>query len=528
MMLDKGITVISFLLNISLKGGLFIIICLAAYALARGFSPRFRHAILLLAAASFILIPVVSWVVNVILIFITTDHMANSVNVFAAPVLDTMKRGFIELPRQVDVTALLQPSGQTVGGPHWSIWVMLIWGIGAVGGLVRILVGKISLRHLNRTSGFEDERLMGFMQKVKRKMGITRRVRLSISRSYSQPAAFSWRRPVVLLPAQARSWPIKQLEAVFTHELTHIRQWDCLTRDLARVICALFWFIPFTWIVYARLKNEQEKICDQNVILHGARPADYAEQLLHLAKENMLKRVFAHAFIPMVERKVLRSRIEFILKMRNIFNANATGRLLPALLLCALVLMVPFSVVNPVVITSDTDILAELKNTVTLDNSMDISHLPYEIKSNLKAFPVVWPVLEGLGQAESGRFINDNQSMRIELRKWDYGVVVAVADGVIEDINNRFNNMYEIVIRHKNNIQSVYSLVEPCENIQVGDSVCQGDLVGYFVMNKMKNDTYFSSMQYKKYIDFALKTDSTYINPLQALLTFNKRLYMKY
>jgi hypothetical protein len=47
-------------------------------------------------------------------------------------------------------------------------------------------------------------------------------------------------------------------------------------------------------------------------------------------------------------------------------------------------------------------------------------------------------------------------------------------------------------------------------------------------MNKMKYDTYFSSKHYKKYIDFALKTDRTYINPMQAMYTFNKRLYMKY
>jgi beta-lactamase regulating signal transducer with metallopeptidase domain len=528
MAVDKCITLFSFLLNISLKGCLLIAISLVGYFTLKDLSPRLRYAVLLVGLLSLALIPVVSWIINTVYIFITTNHMTGSYNVYASPVLDTIRRGIIEIPRQVDVTTLLKPSRGLVGGVHWSIWFLLIWAGGAVGFLLRILAGKLSIWYVNRASGFRDTGLEHLMCEVKRKLGVTRGVRLVCSHKYTQPAAFSWLRPMVLLPAQARSWTAKQLKPVFTHELSHIKHYDCLVRDIGRIICALFWFIPLIWVAYNRMKNEQEKICDMNVVHFGSQPVDYAEQLLLLAKENSARRFFTYAFIPMVGARVLCSRIEYILQVKRFFNIKNTDKMLPLLYLCAGVLFTLFAAINPFVTKSDIDVLEQLKNTVSLESSMDIQKLPYEIKSDLKAFPVVWPVLEGLGKAEPGKFIDDNQSMRIAVGKWDYGVVVAVADGVIKDINCQFNNIYQIVIEHKHTIYSVYSLVEPCENIKIGDSVCQGDLIGYFVMNKMKSDTYFSSKHYKKYIDFALKTDRTYINPMQAMYTFNKRLYMKY
>jgi hypothetical protein len=181
---------------------------------------------------------------------------------------------------------------------------------------------------------------------------------------------------------------------------------------------------------------------------------------------------------------------------------------------------------------SDVEILAELKNIVYLDKSMNITCLPEEVKTNLRTFPVLWPVLEGLGKAEPGRFIDDKQSMRIELGKWDYGIVVAVAEGVVKKIehycSSKDKTTCKVVIQHKNNISSVYSPVDVCENIKVGDWVCQGDLIGYLYKNMNATEKHYVLNYYKKYLDFALKKDADYINPLQVLHTFNERLYFDY
>ncbi|MBN1797584.1 MAG: peptidoglycan DD-metalloendopeptidase family protein [Spirochaetales bacterium] len=530
---DKTAIIFSFLLNISFKGGICLLISIIFYVLAKERSPKLKHTILFTAILSFIFIPIVSQLINYIFLFLTTNHFAGSSHAFSSPVFDTLHRGIIEIPRQAEITALLTPAQGYKAGTHWSIWFLLIWGVGFFAMLLRVIVGKLSLCYLNRTASSRNEDLEEYLQTIKQEMGIKRNVRLLFSHRYQQPAAFSWIRPTILLPKIAKNWSYKQLRPVLIHELTHISRFDCLTRDITQIVCSLFWFIPFVWIAYGKLKDEQEKISDTNVITFGSKPTDYAEQILFLAKDSIIKKVYTYAFIPIITKQLLQSRIEYVLRIKSLFNKRISNKLLFIFSLCSLLLLIPISTINPFVMESDVEILAELKNTVCLEKSMNISGLPYEIKSNLKSFPVVWPVLEGLGDAEQGKFIDDNQSMRIQLSKWDYGIVIAVAEGIIKEIrsicNTKYGIMYKVIIEHKNNIYSVYSPVELCENnIKVGDRVCQGDLVGYFYKHKSESETYYSSNYYKKYIDFALIKDADYINPLQALLTFNKRLYIAY
>ncbi len=525
---DKTAIIFSFLLNISLKGSICLIISIIFFVLAKDLSPKLKHTILFTAILSFIFIPIVSQLINFIFLFLTTNHISESYYMFSSPVLDTLHRGFIEIPRQADITALLKPTQGYKAETHWSIWFLLIWGVGFIMMMLRVFAGKLSIWYINRTSAFRDSNLENYLQFIKQEMGIKREVRLLLSDYYQQPAAFSWIQPAILLPGRAKHWSQKQLKPVLIHELTHINQFDCFTRDVARFICALFWFVPFIWIAYSKLKDEQEKTCDITVIQFGSKPTDYAEQLLFFAKDSIMKKIYTYAFIPMTTKRILQSRIEYVLRIKDYINKKISHKLLLIFSLCSLLLLIPISTINPFIMESDVEILAELKNSVCLEKSMNITGLPYEIKSNLRSFPVVWPVLEGIGDAEPGKFIDDNQSMRIQLGKWDYGIVIAVAEGVLKEVELCFNKSYKVIIEHKNNIYSVYSPIDLCENIKVGDRVCQGDLIGYFYKNKVYHESFYSSNHYKKYIDFALKTDSDYINPMQALLTFNKRLYITY
>ncbi len=88
-----------------------------------------------------------------------------------------------------------------------------------------------------------------------------------------EPGVFGILRPVLLLPEGItdRLTPA-QLEAVIAHELCHVRRRDNLTAAIHMVVETVFWFHPLVWWIRARLVEERERACDEEVLRAG-RPA---------------------------------------------------------------------------------------------------------------------------------------------------------------------------------------------------------------------------------------------------------------
>lgn len=99
------------------------------------------------------------------------------------------------------------------------------------------------------------------------------------------PGPLTWGlwRPVVLLPAAAKTWAPSALDAILAHERAHIRRMDWGAHLAARSVAALFWFHPGVWWAAARLAAEAEHAADDAALAGGARPSDYAALLLSMA-----------------------------------------------------------------------------------------------------------------------------------------------------------------------------------------------------------------------------------------------------
>jgi bla regulator protein blaR1 len=100
-----------------------------------------------------------------------------------------------------------------------------------------------------------------------------------------EPGVFGIRKPVLLLPEgiTERLTPL-QLEAVFAHELCHVRRRDNLTATIHMVVEAIFWFHPLTWWIRERLVEERERACDEEVLRVAKNPQVYAEGILNVCR----------------------------------------------------------------------------------------------------------------------------------------------------------------------------------------------------------------------------------------------------
>lgn len=108
---------------------------------------------------------------------------------------------------------------------------------------------------------------------------------LCFSAEIAGPVVLGLFSPVILLPTSAAAWSPERLEAALLHERSHVRRRDGLVLLLARVVCALYWFLPLAWWLASRLRRECELVADETVIAAGVRPSTYAEHLLAIARD---------------------------------------------------------------------------------------------------------------------------------------------------------------------------------------------------------------------------------------------------
>jgi bla regulator protein blaR1 len=152
--------------------------------------------------------------------------------------------------------------------------------------------------------------------------------RLVLSHSNLEPGAFGVFRTVVCLPAGiADRLDDSELEAILAHELCHIRRRDNMTAAIHMAVEAIFWFHPLVWWLGARLTEERERACDEEVVRMGGEPQVYAEGILKVCEFYLASPVACAAGVTGGE---LKKRIEGIMTNRFARNLSFGKRLMLA------------------------------------------------------------------------------------------------------------------------------------------------------------------------------------------------------
>jgi bla regulator protein blaR1 len=100
-----------------------------------------------------------------------------------------------------------------------------------------------------------------------------------------EPGVFGLFRPVLLLPEGITEHLMPaHVEAIVAHELCHVRRRDNLAAAMHMAVEAIFWFHPLVWWIGARLVEERERACDEEVLRLGSEPEVYAESILKICQ----------------------------------------------------------------------------------------------------------------------------------------------------------------------------------------------------------------------------------------------------
>ena len=204
-------------------------------------------------------------------------------------------------------------SESLLGYPHWSFWIFAIWFAGAALVVCRLTIGAVgSYMIIALADKDTSPEWVELLHLYAKEAGLGRQIRLMSSRHLTLPKTGGIIWPVIVLPAEARGWETRRLEAVLRHELAHIRRWDILTLMVSRFACALNWFNPLFWYAHLRLRNEMERACDDSVIAAGTKPSAYALHMTEIARSFQSPRP-AWAAAAMAHRSSLKDRLMSIL-----------------------------------------------------------------------------------------------------------------------------------------------------------------------------------------------------------------------
>ncbi len=137
----------------------------------------------------------------------------------------------------------------------------------------------------NDAAPLREGREVEALRRMERAAGIRNRTEIRLSRAPIEPGIFGIARPILLWPEGISiHLADTQLDAILTHEVRHIRRQDNLAAAIHMVVEAIFWFHPLVWWLGARLVEERERACDEDVLELGSERQIYAEGILKVCE----------------------------------------------------------------------------------------------------------------------------------------------------------------------------------------------------------------------------------------------------
>ncbi len=289
-------------------------------ALWRRGSAATRHLVWLLAVASLPFLPLLNsarpawqkpaWTIS------STAMSGNQVSLALelAPKSSVQSASLGQPDAKTSSAAGVSGSGRKLAAQfnaHWMLFAWLAWLTGSAVVLLRMAGGQFYRRKFSRAAQpLQSPEWTHLLKDARETLHLRGDVTLLQSPDDVMPMTWGWRRPVVLLPAEATQWSDQRRRVVLLHELAHVKRRDYLKQMVAQLVCALYWFNPLVWLAARQMCIEREAACDDLVLSGGCNASDYAGHLVEVSAS--FQRVPQMAAIAMARSSQLEGRIAAI------------------------------------------------------------------------------------------------------------------------------------------------------------------------------------------------------------------------
>jgi uncharacterized protein (TIGR03435 family) len=179
---------------------------------------------------------------------------------------------------------------------------------------------------LRKALPLREGREVDALRRLERATGMSKKIEMRASRDSLEPGIFGIVRPVLVWPdGISERLGSEHLEAILAHELSHVRRRDNLSAALHMVVEAVFWFHPIVWWLGARMLQERERACDEQVLEMGSDRQVYAESILKICEFCVGSPL---DFVSGVTGADLKKRIAYIMTKNVVCKLNFSRKLL--------------------------------------------------------------------------------------------------------------------------------------------------------------------------------------------------------
>ena len=150
------------------------------------------------------------------------------------------------------------------------------------------------------------------------RLGLDRDVMLLVGDDEQMPMTFGWKKPYVVLPADALAWPEERRRGGAA-----ARVGSCRADGRAVANGSPGWpgpaigSIRLVWWGLRRMRTDREQACDDCVLAAGQRASTYATHLLDIARASSSRVALASAALSMARRSQLEGRLLAVLDARR-------------------------------------------------------------------------------------------------------------------------------------------------------------------------------------------------------------------
>ncbi len=321
-------------------------LCVGAAAvlawMLRHHAARFRYRVWLLASLKFLLpfsllIGLGRHLPAVHLAARPTPLVSVAVRVIGEPFAPNGEDG----QATVDTQRAESPLGGPSPGATDSRTSRLVWFFGiawAIGSLVLLVSRWASWRRLMKAAwgspSLHTGREADALDRARARLRYAEPIDLRSSRSLLEPGVIGTTHPIILWPASLTTrLTDAELDAIFVHELSHVRRRDNLAAGLHALLETVLWFHPIVWWLGARLVAERERACDEEVLRVGSERQAYAASILKVCDFCLQSPV---SWVAGVTGAHLKARVEEIMtyeKTRSLRRGHRALLAMTALLL---------------------------------------------------------------------------------------------------------------------------------------------------------------------------------------------------
>jgi bla regulator protein blaR1 len=213
-----------------------------------------------------------------------TRHSAPSVSSGFYFAIDQIGQPFSQ--SAVRVSPALHPAIVSSSLTHVLPFLAVLWLCGFLAVVLLWTVRRYRIASAMKSSiPLDDGREVEALRRLERSGGLRHPIPLLLSRASLEPGIFGISRPTLIWPdGISQRLGQAHLEAILAHEVWHVRRRDNLSAALHMLVEAVFWFYPLVWWLGARLVEERERACDQEVVALGSDRQVYAESILKVCE----------------------------------------------------------------------------------------------------------------------------------------------------------------------------------------------------------------------------------------------------